>query len=94
MNMNAIIASLVIKGIYTTEEGEKMSEYLNNKPQSPYLSDAIEQVKEFIKGDSPAAKKVTAAAKKVAADTAEQKVADEVGQIDQAVKNQADKPEK
>lgn len=48
MNQNALIAALVQKGIFTKEEGEKLTEYIANSPQSTYLADAIEQVKEFI----------------------------------------------
>lgn len=48
MNFNALIAALVLKGVLTKEEGEKLVEHLANKPQSTQLADAIEQVKEFI----------------------------------------------
>lgn len=48
MNFNALIAVLEIKGIITREEGEKLVEHFNNKPQSTLLADAVEQIKEII----------------------------------------------
>lgn len=48
MNFNALIATLVIKGIITQEEGQDLVEFLHDKPQSTVLSDMIAQIKEFI----------------------------------------------
>jgi polyhydroxyalkanoate synthesis regulator phasin len=48
MNFNALIAVLVLKGVLTKDEGEKLVEHLNNKPQSTSLADMVEQVKEFV----------------------------------------------
>jgi polyhydroxyalkanoate synthesis regulator phasin len=48
MNFNAIIAALVLKGILSKDEGEKLVEHLNNKPQSTSLAETIKQVSEFV----------------------------------------------
>jgi hypothetical protein len=48
MNFNAIIAALVVKGILSKDEGEKLVEHLNNRPQSTSLAEMITQVKEFV----------------------------------------------
>lgn len=87
MNINALIAVLVLKGILSKDEGEKLVEHLNNKPQSTQLADAMEQVSEFISKQVP---KLTAAAKKVAAKTAEE-VADEAQKVHDAAQKEADK---
>jgi hypothetical protein len=48
MNLNAIIAVLELKGILSRDEGEKLVEHLNNKPQSTMLADMVTQVKDFV----------------------------------------------
>lgn len=47
MNITLLIAILEIKGIITREEGEKLLEYFNNKPQPTLLADAVEQIKKL-----------------------------------------------
>lgn len=58
MNLNSIIALLEIKGIVSRDEGEKLVEYLNNKPQSTVLSDAVEQLKELVADTKPVLEQV------------------------------------
>jgi hypothetical protein len=48
MNFNAIIALLILKGIITDDEGTRLVEHLNDKPQSTVLRDAIAAVAEVI----------------------------------------------
>lgn len=48
MNVNAILALLELKGIISRDEGEKIAEHINNFPQSTFLADAVEQVKNLI----------------------------------------------
>jgi len=54
MNFNAIIATLELKGILTREEGEKLVEFINNKPQSTSLADQVDQIKELFDAVKPA----------------------------------------
>lgn len=90
MNFNALIAVLVLKGILTKDEGEKLVEHINNKPQSTQLADTIEQIEEFITKRVPKlAAAVKAEAKKVAGEVAD-KVAHEVSEIDDAVNKRTD----
>lgn len=53
MNYNAIIATLVLKGIISFDEGQALAEFLHDKPQSTVLKDSIEQVKEIITMQAP-----------------------------------------
>jgi hypothetical protein len=53
MNANAIIATLVLKNIISQDEGEKLVEHLNNKPQSTVLSDAIADVTPLLNAPAP-----------------------------------------
>lgn len=48
MNQTALIALLELKGIITRAEGEKLVEFLNNRPQSTLLADAVTQVEELV----------------------------------------------
>lgn len=48
MNFNAIIAVLILKSILTQDEGDRLVEHLNDKPQSTVLRDAIAAVAEVI----------------------------------------------
>lgn len=48
MNINPILAILVLKNIITHDEAEKVAEFVHDKPQSTILSDTINQIKEFI----------------------------------------------
>lgn len=48
MNFNAIIAVLILKSIITEDEGNRLVEHLNDKPQSTVLRDAIAAVAEVI----------------------------------------------
>lgn len=48
MNLNAIIATLILKGIITEDEGQQLSDHLQSKPQSTVLKDSINEIKEFI----------------------------------------------
>lgn len=48
MNFNAIIAVLILKGVITEDEGTRLVELLNDKPQSTVLRDSIAQVAEII----------------------------------------------
>lgn len=48
MNFNAIIAVLILKSVITEDEGERLVEHLNDKPQSTVLKDAIAAVAEVI----------------------------------------------
>ena len=96
MNMNAVIAVLVLKGIITIDEGEKLVEFLNNKPQGPMLADVMAQVGEFVTeekqevgkvaGESKSAgKKAVDAAKHVAGEV-EEKIKEDVEAIDNEAK--------
>lgn len=104
MNFTAIIALLERKGIITRDEGEAIIEFLNNKPQSTLLADAVEQVSEFVTGAPRIVAQATKAAKteatkiaekavdtarEVASDVAET-VATEAAQIDEAVQGKSD----
>lgn len=53
MNFNAIIAVLILKRVITEDEAERLVEYLNNKPQSTVLKDAIASVAEVIGKPAP-----------------------------------------
>lgn len=75
MNCNAIIAILVLKGIITKDEGEKVVEYLNNHPQSPMLAEVMAQVGEFITEVKQDTSKVAKIARK-ALNTAEKAASD------------------
>lgn len=57
MNITALIAVLEIKGILTRAEGEKLIEFVNNRPQSTLLADAVEQVKGLFPDTSKTSKK-------------------------------------
>jgi hypothetical protein len=48
MNFNAIIAVLILKLVITEDEGLRLVEHLNDKPQSTVLRDAIAAVAEVI----------------------------------------------
>lgn len=48
MNFNAIIAVLVLRGVITEDEGTRIVEYLNDKPQSTVLRDSVAQIAEII----------------------------------------------
>lgn len=48
MNFNAIIAVLILKSVITEDEGQRLVEHLNDKPQSTVLKDAIAAVAEVI----------------------------------------------
>lgn len=76
----AIIATLEKKGILTREEGEALVEFINNRPQSTLLADAVEQVGEFIKAEVP----------KIAAD-AKAAVKDEAAKITKTATSKAKK---
>ncbi len=54
MNQTALIALLEVKGLITRAEGEKLVEFLNNRPQSTLLADAVEQIEEFVTKEIPA----------------------------------------
>lgn len=75
MNSNAVIAVLVLKGIITKDEGEKLVEYLNNRPQSTMLAEVLSQVGEFITEVKQDSSKVAKIARK-ALDTAEKAASD------------------
>jgi vacuolar-type H+-ATPase subunit H len=100
MNFTAIIAVLERKGIITRSEGEALVEFLNNKPQSTMLADAVEQISEFIKEAPKIVAQATKAAKteatkiaNEAVDTAKEvaeTVAKEAAQIDEAVQGKTD----
>lgn len=53
MNFNAIIALLILKSVITEDEGERLVEHLNDKPQSAVLRDAIAAVAEVIGKPAP-----------------------------------------
>jgi membrane protein involved in colicin uptake len=96
MNFTAIIAILELKGVITREEGEKVIEFLNNKPQSTLLNDAVEQVKELVDQDLPAvlasAKTIESKAKAAATKAVEdlKPVADEAKQVADEAKQVAE----
>jgi len=48
VNINPILAILVLKNIVTLEEAEKVAEFVHDKPQSTILTDVINQVKELL----------------------------------------------
>lgn len=48
MNFNALIAVLILKSVITEDEGQRLVEHLNDKPQSTVLRDAIAAVAEVI----------------------------------------------
>lgn len=48
MNFNALIAVLILKLVITEDEGQRLVEHLNDKPQSTMLKDAIAAVAEVI----------------------------------------------
>lgn len=53
MNFNALIAVLILKNVITEDEGERLVEHLNDKPQSTVLKDAIAAVAEVIGKPQP-----------------------------------------
>lgn len=53
MNFNAILAVLVLKNIISKDEGERIVEHLNQRPQSTVLSDAIAQITELMDAPAP-----------------------------------------
>lgn len=48
MNINPILALLVLKGIVTAEEAEAVADFVHDKPQSTILGDVINQIKELL----------------------------------------------
>jgi hypothetical protein len=52
MNINALIAVLLLKGIISQDEAERLVDHINNKPQSTVLSDVIATVTLLL--DNPA----------------------------------------
>lgn len=48
MNFNALIAVLILKNVITEDEGQRLVEHLNDKPQSTVLKDAVAAVAEII----------------------------------------------
>lgn len=54
MNFNALIAVLILKSVITEDEGQRLVEHLNDKPQSTVLRDAIAAVAEVIGKPQPA----------------------------------------
>lgn len=94
MNFNALIAVLEIKGIISREEGEKLVEHFNNKPQSTQLADAVEQITEILQPATHILDSVSKQVKTIAKDEAKKvatKVAHEVAEIDTAVSTQVKK---
>lgn len=55
MNFNALIAVLILKSVITEDEGQRLVEHLNDKPQSTVLKDAIAAVAEVIGKPVPVA---------------------------------------
>lgn len=53
MNFNAIIAVLILKSVITEDEGQRLVEHLNDKPQSTVLRDAVAAVAEVIGKPQP-----------------------------------------
>jgi fatty acid-binding protein DegV len=85
VNVNAIIALLELKGIITRDEGQKLVEYLNNRPQSTQLNDAVEQLKDFITPASPVFEKRASQRAKDEAAKLAAKVASEIAVVDEAM---------
>lgn len=48
MNSNAVIAILVLKNIITEDEGQRVVDFIHDKPQSTVLKDAIADVAAII----------------------------------------------
>lgn len=48
MNINSILAVLVLKNVITEEEAERIAEYIHDKPQSTVLADAISDIKPLL----------------------------------------------
>lgn len=53
MNINPLLAILVLKKVITQDEAEQVAEFVHDKPQSTILSDVISQIKEFLPMDQP-----------------------------------------
>lgn len=96
MNQNALIAVLVVKGIISKEEGEKIVEYLNNKPQSTMLSEVLNDISEFVtevkqevgklaSKSKSAGKEAVDAAKNMAGET-EKEIESDIAAIDEEEK--------
>lgn len=84
MNVNVIIAVLERKGIITREEGEKLVEFINNKPQPTLLADAVAQIEELVSAAAPKIEAAVKSAKKTAAKAVE-KAADEAAKVAEKV---------
>lgn len=89
MNLNIIIALLERKGILTREEGEKLVEFINNKPQPTLLADAVSQIEELVSATAPKIEAVAKDAEKLAKDTAKEaeKLAKQVAKDAEAIGN-------
>lgn len=48
MNINPVLAILVLKKIITNEEAERVAEFVHDKPQSTILREVINQVKDLL----------------------------------------------
>jgi ElaB/YqjD/DUF883 family membrane-anchored ribosome-binding protein len=88
MNVNVIIAILETKGIITREEGEKVVEFINNKPQPTLLADAVDQVKELVSELAPILTDVERTAKAAAKKVTTKAVAD-IETVKEEVKQEA-----
>jgi hypothetical protein len=53
MNINAIVAILVAKGILAEDEAERIVQFVNDKPQSTVLRDAIDAIKPLLNSPAP-----------------------------------------
>lgn len=104
MNINPVIAILILKKIITEEEGQAVVDFVHDKPQSTILSDVINQIKELLPMNQPApltggpvqqAEELAArdrlAAETKAAEEAEAKKAEEA--VDESTASDEDKGE-
>ncbi len=48
MNINPVIAILVLRNVITQEEGQAVVDFVHDKPQSTVLSDSIDAIKELL----------------------------------------------
>lgn len=48
MNINPVIAVLILKNIITQDEGQAIVDFVHDKPQSTVLADAIESIKALL----------------------------------------------
>jgi hypothetical protein len=48
VNINPIIAVLILKNIITQDEGQAIVDFVHDKPQSTVLADAIESIKPLL----------------------------------------------